>query len=57
VHTAILERKVRIEQKKFNVYKLLHNNLMGVQKVTLDKGGLEPAEDFSVFYGKKYKNH
>ena len=30
---------------------------MGVQKVTLDNGGLEPAEDFSVFYGEKYKNH
>ena len=32
-------------------------DLMGVQKVTLDKGGLEPAEDFSVLYREKYKNH
>lgn len=31
-------------------------DLMGVQ-VTLDKGGLEPTEDFSVFYREKYKNH
>ena len=30
-------------------------DLMGMQKVTLDKGGLEPGEDFSVFYGEKYK--
>jgi hypothetical protein len=25
-------------------------DLMGMQKVTLDKVGLEPAENFSVFY-------
>ena len=31
-------------------------DLMDVQ-VTLDKGGLEPTEDFSVFYREKYKNH
>ena len=31
--------------------------LMAVQKVTLDNGCLEPAEDFSVFYGEKYKNY
>jgi hypothetical protein len=49
--------KVRVNSVATIGLEKYRRDLMGVQKVTLDKGGLEPAQDFSVFYGEKYKNY
>jgi len=32
-------------------------NLVGVQKVRWDKGGMVKAEDYNFFYGKGNENH
>jgi hypothetical protein len=31
--------------------------LMGVQEVRWDRGGMEPAGKYSIFYGKGNQNH
>jgi hypothetical protein len=35
----------------------LRVDLVGVQKIRWDKGGMVRARDFNFFCGKRYKNH
>jgi hypothetical protein len=32
-------------------------DLMGVQEVRWDRGGMEPAHEYTFFYGKGNENH
>jgi hypothetical protein len=40
--------------KEISKYKL---DLLGVQEVRWDRGGIEPASEYTFFYGKRNENH
>jgi hypothetical protein len=40
--------------RELGKYKL---DLVGVKEVRWDKGGTEPAKDYTFFYGGKYEDH
>jgi hypothetical protein len=50
----MLEGSLRIVAEQISKYKL---DLVGVQEVRWDRGGTEPAGEYTFFYGKGNESH
>jgi hypothetical protein len=54
VRRIYIAGSLRAEKKEISKYKL---DLMGVLEVRWDRGGTEPAGEYTFFYGKGNENH